>query len=171
MRLEQDEVGVSLFIEPSFHWGRMLGGLTLPGLTLLVFGLVATLVGLEWAGPALLFVGIGLCISIPLTLEDPPTDLCTYLRFDHLGVRANGRRLSAEARIEELDRGLRLHDAGSVYLPVTDPVERRELVGLLERSLRCGDGGCELPTALLDLKARARVARGRTPGDARRIGS
>lgn len=163
MRIEQDEVGVSLFVEQGFVWSKLLGGLALPGLTLLLFGLIATLVGLEWVGPALLFVGIGMCISVPLTMDDPPGDVCTYLRFDHLGVRANGRRLSADARIEELERGLRVHDAQTVYLPVADPAERRELAVLLERSLRRGDGARELPDDLLRLLAvppevRARAA-------------
>lgn len=162
MRLEQDEVGVSLFIERRFVWSELLGGVALPGVLLLAFGLLATAVGLEWLGPALLFAGIGLCISVPLTLEDPPSDLCTYLRFDHLGVRANGRRLSADARIEELERGLRLHDAGTVYLPVDDPAERDELRALLERSLRQGDAGA-LPDEVRDLlqvppEVRARAA-------------
>ena len=169
MRYEQDEVGVSLFLERRFDLKELLGGLALPGLILLGFGLVATVVGLEWAGPALLFAGIGLCISVPLTLEDPPYDLCTYLRLDHLGVRANGLRLSANARIEELERGLRVHDegdgtaqGGSIYLPADDASERAELRGLLERSLRLGDAR-RIPQEariLLDVppEARARAA-------------
>jgi hypothetical protein len=77
-------------------------------------------------------------------------------------VRANGRRLSADARIEELERGVRLHDAQSVYLPVADPTERRELVGLLEQSLRCGDGARELPEDLLRLLAAPPEVRARS---------
>lgn len=142
MRVEHDAGGVSVFLESEISvLALAFSGLGLPGWVLVGIGLLQTLAGLAWAGPALVFVGIVLLISVPLTMEGHPDDVCDYVRIDHLGLKIGEHRFSSEATLQELEQGIRVVETHqSAYLPVRSPAMRSELLDLLQRALARTDG-------------------------------
>lgn len=137
MRIERDTAGLSVFLGPQVTVGQLfIRGLALPGWIVLALGCVYTWWGLAWAGPAMVFVGLGLLLSVPLTMEDAPADIGDHLRIDHLGVRVGTHRLTPAARVEVLAHGVKIHDRRSHFLPVADEADRAELAALVTSAIR-----------------------------------
>ncbi|MEZ4316416.1 MAG: hypothetical protein R3F61_02880 [Myxococcota bacterium] len=166
MRIEQDAVGLSVFLT-ALPDARVALVWALVGLAALVPGMGFTMLGWPLVGPALVFVGLGWFLTAHwltvFTREVP----CDHLRIDHLGVRANLTRLGPDAEVEEVERGVRIHDDRTYVLTVPDPEERVRLVALIRTGLVGSKGRWEAGQGVPgELRALLPMA----PGEARPLG-
>ncbi|MCB9668056.1 MAG: hypothetical protein H6734_01145 [Alphaproteobacteria bacterium] len=159
MRVEHDSGGVSVFLEADTNPLEVLfSGLGVPGWVFVGFGLLQTLAGLAWAGPALVFVGIVLLISVPLAFNAQPREACDHLRIDHRGVRLGSVWVGEGASVQQHDEGLTVRDAERTYwLPVREAQERERLATMLRIAFARVRPTGEVPVELAALVRRHRA--------------